>query len=73
MKKRENNRFQNLNVIVENCRNDLKKFAKTIEINQKTLQQYENVIKEQQTFIEELQRSQVRQDLNSFSSSISYF
>ena len=48
--------------MMENCRNDLNKLTKTIEMNQKTLHQYENVIKDQQKFIEELQQTRVRRE-----------
>lgn len=52
LSKNSNFVFQNLNLIIENCKNELKKLYKTIELNRRTLSQYENVIKEQQDYIE---------------------
>ena len=42
-----------MNLTIENCKNELKKLYKTIELNRATLLQYENVIKEQQEYIQQ--------------------
>jgi hypothetical protein len=46
--------------MIENCKNELKKLYKTIELNRITLSQYENVIKEQQDYIEQFRNRSIQ-------------
>ena len=42
--------------MLERCKHELKKLYKTVELNRATLLQYENVIKQQQYYIDQCNR-----------------
>lgn len=46
---------------METSRNESRQLSKAMEINRRTLEQYEHVIKEQQNFIEQLQNERFSQ------------